>query len=227
MSSIRARLETVRQRISLAEQEFARTPGSVRLLAVSKTRPVSDLVAALTAGQQLFGESYVQEALPKIEALAGHDVEWHFIGGIQSNKTQDIAANFDWVHSVDRVKIAQRLNDQRPAHLPRLQLCLAVNISGEKSKSGTDPGQVAELAAAVAALPRLQLRGLMVIPAVCNTFERQREPFRALRRLLEDLRARGFDLDTLSMGMSGDMEAAIAEGATIVRIGTDVFGPRP
>jgi len=187
---------------------------------------------AHAAGQRDFGENYVQEALAKIEALADlrSDIVWHLIGPLQSNKTREVAAHFDWVHSVDRLKLAQRLSDQRPPELAPLQVCLQVNISGEESKSGVAPAGAPGLARAVAALPRLKLRGLMAIPEPAQDFEAQRVPHRALRELMESLNAEGLGLDTLSMGMSADLEAAVAEGATLVRIGTAIFGeraPRP
>lgn len=196
------------------------------MLAVSKTRGAEEVRAAAALGLRDFGENYVQEGLAKIESLTGLNLCWHFIGPIQSNKTRAIAEHFDWVHSVDRLKIAQRLSAQRPAQLPDLQVCLQVNISGEDSKSGVDPTELTALATAVAQLPRLQLRGLMAIPAPSDTLARQREPFARLRNALVELQATLPMLDTLSMGMSGDLEAAIAEGATIVRVGTDLFGPR-
>ena len=203
-------------------------PGSVQLLAVSKTQPAEALRRAFHAGQRRFGESYVQEALTKLEQLGDCPLEWHFIGPLQSNKTKHIAAHFDWVHSIDRFKIAERLNDQRPPGLPPLNVCLQVNISGERTKSGVALAELADLAAAVHALDRLRLRGLMAIPAPCADFEAQRRPFRALREALEALNAQlGLTLDTLSMGMSDDLEAAVAEGATMVRIGTAIFGERP
>jgi len=183
---------------------------------------------AYDAGLRDFGENYVQEALAKIAALAPlrGEIAWHLIGPLQSNKTREVAANFDWVHSVDRLKLAQRLSEQRPAHLPPLQVCLQVNISGEASKSGVAPGEAAALAHAVAALPRLRLRGLMAIPEPAGDFEAQRAPHRALRELMNALQAQGLALDTLSMGMSADLEAAVAEGATWVRVGTAIFGAR-
>ncbi|MDZ7804809.1 YggS family pyridoxal phosphate-dependent enzyme [Thiohalophilus sp.] len=226
MNSIAQRLETVRARITQAEQQAGRAPGSVRLLAVSKTRPIDDLRAALVAGQTCFGENYLQDALPKIAALADEPIEWHYIGPIQSNKTREIAEHFAWVHSVDRLKIARRLGEQRPAHLPPLNLCLQINTSGEASKSGIAPDEALELARALADLPHLQLRGLMTIPAPAEDFEQQRMPFRRLRELYDQLNGQGLALDTLSMGMTGDMEAAIAEGSTMVRIGTAIFGAR-
>jgi pyridoxal phosphate enzyme (YggS family) len=198
-------------------------------MAVSKTCPGVSVREAFVAGQRDFGENYVQEALAKIAELADlrADIRWHLIGPLQSNKTREVAARFDWVHSVDRLKLAQRLSDQRPDDLPPLQVCLQVNISGEDSKSGVDPDAVLALAQAVAKLPRLQLRGLMAVPEPAADFAAQRAPHRALRELFERLNAQGLGLDTLSIGMSGDLEAAIAEGATWVRIGTAVFGSRP
>lgn len=212
--------------MTIACQAAKRTPESVQLLAVSKTFPVEDIRAAHEAGQTAFGESYAQEALEKIAALAGLGLEWHYIGPLQSNKTRPVAENFAWVHAVDRLKIAERLGSQRPASLPDLNVCLQVNISGEASKSGVAPADTLALARQVAAVPRLRLRGLMAIPEAANDFEAQRQPFRRLRELLDTLNAEGLHCDTLSMGMSGDMEAAIAEGATIVRVGTAIFGAR-
>lgn len=202
------------------------------LLAVSKTCTAESVREAFEAGQRDFGENYVQEALGKIAALEDRrsEVTWHLIGPLQSNKTREVAANFDWVHSVDRLKLAQRLSDQRPGDLAPLQVCLQVNISGEASKSGVAPAEALALARAVAALPRLRLRGLMAIPEPASDLDAQRAPHRALRELLESLNAQGLALDTLSMGMSADLEAAVAEGATCVRIGTAIFGvraPRP
>jgi len=225
MSTIAERLTQVRLRIAQAAMAAGRDPASIRLLAVSKTRPVSDLEAALAAGQTAFGESYLQDALLKIAAI-GERAEWHFIGPIQSNKTRQIAGHFAWVHSVDRLKIAQRLSEQRPRQLPPLNVCLQVNTSGESTKGGVSPEETETLAATVATLPHLRLRGLMTIPAYTTAVEQQRQPFALLRRLQEQLNANGFELDTLSMGMSNDLEAAIAEGATLVRIGTAIFGPR-
>jgi pyridoxal phosphate enzyme (YggS family) len=202
----------------------------VELLAVSKTFGADAVIAAAEAGQAAFGENYLQEALEKIAAVRATrpdlELEWHFIGPIQSNKTRPIAEHFDWVHSVDREKIAHRLSEQRPAHLPPLNSCLQVNISGEASKSGVLPTDVIAVAQAIAALPRLRLRGLMAIPEAEGDAEQQRAPFRQLHALFDQLRAEGLALDTLSMGMSGDMAAAIAEGATIVRIGSAIFGTR-
>lgn len=223
MDSYRA----VTARTAEAARRYGRDPASVRLLAVSKTFPAEAVRALAGLGQRDFGENYLQEALDKMRALADLDLCWHFIGPIQSNKTHEIAENFTWVHSIDRIKVARRLSEQRPAALPPLQVCIQVNISGEASKSGVTPGGLVDLAAEVAALPRLTLRGLMSIPAPETGFEAQREVFRRLRLALEDLRARGLALDTLSMGMSDDLEAAIAEGSTLVRVGSAIFGARP
>jgi pyridoxal phosphate enzyme (YggS family) len=191
-------------------------------------QPADAIREAHAAGQQMFGENYVQEALDKINTLADlrPKIEWHLIGPLQANKTRVVAEAFDWVHSVDRLKIAERLSDQRPSHLPPLSICLQVNISAEISKSGLSPDNVRPLAHEIARLPRLRLRGLMAIPEPASTFAAQREPHRALHSLFEQLRADGLDLDTLSMGMSADMEAAILEGATMVRVGTAIFGSR-
>jgi PLP dependent protein len=223
--NISERLEAVRARIALVEREAGRPPQSVELIAVSKTQPASAISAAIAAGQHHFGENYLQEALTKQSELANMpDLVWHFIGPIQSNKTAPIAAHFDWVHSVDRFKIAQRLSEQRPEGLAPLNICLQVNVSHEDSKSGVDLTELSALAQAVAVLPRLHLRGLMAIPAPTADPASQRAPFRILRQALESLNIPG--LDTLSMGMSDDLEAAIQEGATFVRIGTAVFGHR-
>lgn len=230
MSSIDANLQEVKGRIGRACVAAGRSAQSVTLLAVSKTFGPGVVRAAVAAGQRDFGENYVQEALAKIDALADRRAElrWHLIGPLQGNKTRVVAENFDWVHGVDRLKIAERLAAQRPAGLPPLQLCLQVNVSGEASKSGVSPDDLPALAQAVAALPRdrVRLRGLMSIPAPAEGFDAQRRPHRRLRELLDDLNSRGLGLDTLSMGMSADLEAAIAEGATIVRVGTAIFGPR-
>ncbi|GIX24752.1 MAG: YggS family pyridoxal phosphate enzyme [Caldimonas sp.] len=228
MATITQNIQQVRDRIAAACASAQRDVQSVTLLAVSKTFGAAAVREALAAGQHRFGENYVQEALQKMAALADvrSQIEWHLIGPLQSNKTKAVAEHFDWVHSVDRLKIAQRLSEQRPAHLPPLQVCLQVNISGEASKSGLPPAEVGALARQVAALPRLRLRGLMAIPEPSDDPQAQRRPHRALRELLAGLRAQGLALDTLSMGMSADLEAAIAEGATIVRVGTAIFGPR-
>lgn len=220
------RRQTVLARILAAEQRFQRQPGAVRLLAVSKVQPTAAIIALAAAGQSCFGENYVQEALDKIAELAALRLEWHLIGPLQANKTRTVAENFAWVHSVDRLKIAERLSAQRPAGLPPLNVCLQVNIDREPAKHGLDPGEVATVAQAVAGLPRLRLRGLMAIPAPVADFAAQRRPLARLRELQESLNAAGLALDTLSMGMSDDLEAAIAEGATLVRIGTALFGPR-
>ncbi len=220
------RLAHVERRIREAETRFGRPPGCVQLLPVSKTRPATDMAQLASAGHRAFGESYLQEALDKQEALTGLGLEWHFIGPIQSNKTRPIAHYFDWAHSVDREKVARRLSDQRPGDLPPLNVCLQVNISDEAAKSGVSPAALGALASCVDALPGLCLRGLMAIPARESDFERQRAAFRCLREAFDRLKADGFLLDTLSMGMSGDLEAAIAEGATLVRVGSDIFGPR-
>lgn len=224
--TIAQRLTAVNEQIRSAELKYGRKPGSVQLLAVSKTRPVEDLLEAQQAGQHAFGENYLQDALPKIEAMREPRPEWHFIGPIQSNKTREIAEHFDWVHSVDRLKIARRLSEQRPADRPPLSICLQVNIDNEASKSGVLPDEVLTLASEIQPLAHLRLRGLMAIPRASHDFEQQRQSFGHVRELFEQLQQQGFALDTLSMGMSNDLEAAIAEGATLVRIGTAIFGER-
>ena len=226
MHDVGAALGTVRARIGELERRYRREPGSVALLAVSKTRPPAAVRAALAAGQRAFGENHLQNAMTKVEALAGHGASWHFIGAVQSNKTRPIAARFDWVHGIEREKIAARLCAQRPAGRGPLDVCIEVNVSGEDTKSGVPPERVEPLARAVRERPGLRLRGLMAIPRPAADFEAQRAPFRLLREILDDLNAKGLGLDTLSMGMTADLEAAIAEGATIVRIGTAIFGPR-
>jgi pyridoxal phosphate enzyme (YggS family) len=226
MANLAERLSTVLARLREAERCYHRPPGSVALLAVSKTQPAAVIAALAAAGQRQFGENYLQEALEKIEALRQLDLEWHFIGPLQSNKTRGIAENFAWVHSLDRLKLAQRLSEQRPDTLPALNICLQVNISDEASKRGLNAAELADVAHAVAELPRLRLRGLMAIPAPSTDFVAQRGSFTHLRELQATLIATGVELDTLSMGMSDDLEAAIAEGATIVRVGTAIFGPR-
>ena len=225
-SRIAERLAQVEQRIAAAARSCDRDPNAVRLIAVSKTRPVSDILEAHEAGQRAFGENYLQDALPKIEALQEYPLEWHFIGRIQSNKTRDIASHFHWVHTLSSAKHARRLSDQRPADLPPLQVCIQVNISGEASKSGVTPGETLELARSTASLPRLELRGLMTMPPADSSEAQQRRIFGELRHLLETLNRSGLAMDSLSMGMSNDMQAAICEGATMVRIGTAIFGPR-
>ncbi len=226
MNEIPERLAQVRRRIHDAALTCGRNPEEIALLAVSKTKPAADVRAAYAAGQHLFGENYLQDALPKIAELDDCTIEWHFIGRIQGNKTADISRHFAWVHGLDKLRHAELLDRHRPPELAPLQVCLQVNLSGESSKGGADAGALRELAAAVAELPRLRLRGLMTMPDPHAAAERQRADFARLRRLLDDLNAAGLELDTLSMGMSGDMEAAIAEGSTMVRIGTDIFGPR-
>ncbi|MBB3233095.1 YggS family pyridoxal phosphate-dependent enzyme [Halomonas stenophila] len=222
-------LTAARHRLAAALADAGRAPGAARLLAVSKTKPAALIREAWQLGQREFGENYVQEALDKQAELADlDDIVWHFIGPLQSNKSRDVAARFAWVHSVDREKIARRLNDQRPPGLAPLNVCLQVNISGEASKAGVRLEELPALAEAVRAMPRLALRGLMAIPAPADTPAAQRAPFARLREALEALRARfpDADLDTLSMGMSGDLEAAVQEGATLVRLGTAIFGER-
>jgi pyridoxal phosphate enzyme (YggS family) len=226
LQTIPARLDAVRRRIAAAAAQARRDPATIRLLAVSKTRPASDLRVAHAAGQVAFGESYVQEALDKQARLADLPLEWHFVGRVQSNKTAAIAEHFQWVHGLGDLKHARRLDAQRPAGRDLLDVCLQVNISGEASKGGVAPAAAGPLAAAVADLPRVRLRGLMVIPAPAPDTQHQRDAFRRARELYESIKATGLPLDTLSMGMSDDLEAAIAEGATIVRIGTAIFGPR-
>jgi pyridoxal phosphate enzyme (YggS family) len=226
MSSIESNLQVVRARIAAAARAAGRDPGAIVLLAVSKTFAAESVRAAHAAGQREFGENYVQEAVEKITVLAPLGLKWHFIGPIQSNKTRSIAENFDWVHSVARENIALRLSQARPEHLGPLDICLQVNVSGEASKSGVQPEDVGALAAAVRALPRLRLRGLMAVPEPSEDVALQRRRSGELRMLLEQLNAAGFGLDTLSMGMSQDLEAAVMEGATIVRVGTAVFGER-
>lgn len=228
MTTLQDRLNAVQARIAQACIQARREPGSITLLAVSKLHPAQAVRDAAAAGQRAFGENYVQEGLDKMTALQDLRtlLQWHLIGPLQSNKTRAVAEAFDWVHSVDRLKIAQRLSDQRPDHLAPLNVCLQVNISGEASKSGLPPEEVAQVAHAVAALPRLRLRGLMAIPEPAPGVDAQRAPHRALRLLLEDLRQQGLALDTLSMGMSDDLEAAVAEGSTLVRVGTAIFGAR-
>ena len=230
MSTIEQNLQAVRDSIAQAAVEAQRAPADVTLLAVSKTFGADAVLAAMRAGQMAFGENYLQEALDKIafvkEASPRHVPAWHFIGPIQSNKTRPIAEHFDWVHTVEREKIAARLSEQRPAGLPDLNICLQVNISGEASKSGVTPMDLPALAHAVALLPRLRLRGLMAIPEPETDVTLQRRAFAQLRALYEQLKADGLALDTLSMGMSADLRAAVLEGATIVRVGSAIFGSR-
>lgn len=219
-------ISEVRQQIATCCAQYQRNSADVTLLAVSKTKPAELLRAAYEAGQRDFGENYLQESLDKQQELADLAITWHFIGPIQSNKTRAIAEHFQWVHSVDRLKVARRLSEQRPPELPPLNICLQVNISAEESKSGITVDELPELAREVAALPNLTLRGLMAIPAPAESLAEQRAPLAALRKALETLKAEHPQLDTLSMGMSGDLEAAIAEGSTMVRIGTAIFGAR-
>lgn len=226
MTPIFANLQAVRARIDAAARACGRDPATISLLAVSKTWPAEFVRQAAAAGQRSFGENYVQEGCDKIDGLADLGLDWHFIGPLQSNKTRAVAERFAWVHSVDRLKIAQRLSEQRPAQLPPLQVCVQVNISGEDSKSGCAPAEVPDLCRQVAALPQLCLRGLMAIPAPVDEPALQRQAFSRLRDLARQLQRAGLPLDTLSMGMSHDLEAAIAEGSTLVRVGTAIFGTR-
>jgi pyridoxal phosphate enzyme (YggS family) len=228
MATIAANLQQVRARIAAACAMAQRRVESVTLMCVSKTVPAGAVREAFDAGARAFGENYVQEGIDKMAALASlrSSVEWHLIGPLQSNKTRGVAAQFDWVHSIDRLKVAERLAEQRPAGMPPLQVCLQVNISGESTKSGLAPDAVADVAKAVAALPRLRLRGLMAIPEPAPDLQAQRRPHAALRELLHSLQHAGLALDTLSMGMTADLEAAVLEGATIVRVGSAIFGAR-
>ena len=225
-SQIGSRLASVKADIKRMEARYQRAPGSVCLVAVSKTMPAGDVLEARLRGQHEFGESYVQEAVKKITALEDRELRWHFIGPLQKNKTRLVAQHFDWVHSVDRLIIAERLSTQRPATLAPLQVCIQVNVDREASKSGVSVNEALDLARALQGLPQIRLRGLMAIPQADNDVGRQRQRFAQLRKLLEHLNQFGLNLDTLSMGMSGDLEAAIAEGATIVRVGTAIFGKR-
>ena len=224
--NLASNLTAVTDRIRVAEHQAHRTPQSVTLLAVSKTKQAALIEAASAAGQRCFGENYAQEAVEKAEALKHLNLECHFIGPIQSNKTRGLATHMDWIHTVEREKIARRLNDQRPDDMAPLNICLQVNISGEASKAGILSTEVLTLADAISALPKLRLRGLMAIPAPSEGIDAQRRPFKALKDIWDELKGTYPELDTLSMGMSGDLEAAVLEGATIVRIGTDVFGAR-
>jgi pyridoxal phosphate enzyme (YggS family) len=228
--SIAENIAKVRLSIGQAATQHGRNPASVHLLAVSKTFGAEAVIDAANAGQVAFGENYLQEAIDKQQVVQtlrpDLALEWHFIGPIQSNKTRPIAEHFAWAHAVDREKIARRLSEQRPPNLPPLNICLQVNVSGEDSKSGVAPGEVLALAEVVATLPGLRLRGLMAIPEPAEDFESQRKPFALLHALQQQLSEAGIPTDTLSMGMSADMNAAIAEGATIVRIGTAIFGKR-
>ena len=225
-NTIAHNIKAIKTLILQLEKKYDREAGSVQLLAVSKTRPIGDIRSAFAENQVDFGENYLQDALSKVQNISEQNVKWHFIGPIQSNKTRQIAENFDWVHTIDRIKIAKRLSEQRPTSLSPLNLCIQVNISGEENKSGVAVDEILSLAKQIQALPNINLRGLMAIPQSSLGFETQRQPFRLLSELKHELNNEGFDLDVLSMGMSNDMEAAIAEGATMVRIGTAIFGAR-
>lgn len=226
MASITENISVVRQHIDQSARASSRSPGNVLLLAVSKTQGPDQVRQAFDAGQRDFGENYVQEALAKIAALSLPDIRWHFIGPIQSNKTREIAEHFDWVHSVDRIKIAERLSAQRPVGKSPLNVCVQVNVSAEDSKSGVVLAEVDAVCAAISQLNNLNLRGLMAIPAPCGNYEQQRLVFRPLAELLHSLKAQHPTLDTLSIGMSADFDAAIAEGSTIIRVGSAIFGAR-
>lgn len=226
MQTLDTRFRQLHDRIAAAEKQFNRQPGSVQLLAVGKTQPLDAIAHIYKLGQRNFGENYLQEALPKIQGLSDLAIQWHFIGRIQANKTREIAECFDWVHSVDRLRIAQRLNDQRPGNRAPLNICLQINLEDETGKGGMAPGDAPRLAEQIAILPRLKLRGLMCIPAEHPDFESQRRVFARMRLLQEAINRQGAALDTLSMGMSNDLEAAIAEGSNMIRIGTALFGPR-
>ncbi len=227
MIRVTENLAIIRDLLHQAAIDAGRDPESVRLVAVSKKHPVAAVLEAANAGQRDFGENFVQEGVDKIEQAGRDDLVWHFIGHLQSNKTRDAAKYFDWVHTIDRFKIARRLAEQRPADKPALNVCIQVNVDQEASKSGVAPEEAVELAAQVAGLDRLRLRGFMCIPEATDDVDRQRRAFQTMRELAETARERGLDTDTLSMGMTADYAAAIAEGATLVRIGTAVFGPRP
>jgi len=224
MNPIKQRLKKINSQIRHAEYAAGRTKNAVQLLAVSKTKPAADIVIAYQAGQRIFGESYLQEALLKQQALSAFDISWHFIGPIQSNKTKAIASHFSWVHSVDRLKIAKRLSEQRPSHLPDLNICLQVNISNETTKSGVMLAQLPALIEQVSQLPKICLRGVMAIPEPASDFETQCQPYRELYQTVKAMNK--LELDTFSFGMTGDLKAAIAEGSTMVRIGTALFGER-
>ncbi|MBL4647858.1 MAG: YggS family pyridoxal phosphate-dependent enzyme [Gammaproteobacteria bacterium] len=224
--TIAQNLQHVCKRIADTAQRCHRSAHTVNLLAVSKTRSIDDIVHAINAGQTRFGENQLQEAITKINALQDYHLEWHFIGHIQSNKTREIAHYFTWVHSIDRYKIAKRLNEQRPAHMPPLNICLQINLDEEATKSGITIDELPPLIIKIQSLTHLHLRGLMAIPAKQQDYHAQQNTFAKLRRAFVELQQQGFPLDTLSMGMSHDLEAAIEQGATIVRIGTDIFGER-
>jgi len=226
MENIQASLARLKQEIHKVEAQYGRASGSVTLLAVSKLRPIADIRTARACGQLQFAENYVQEALEKIHLINDPSVTWHFIGPIQSNKTRSIAEHFHWVHSLDRLKTARRLHDARPAHLPPLNVCIQINISREQTKAGIAPDALPEFIEKCRDLPKLRLRGLMALPEPANDFDQQRLPFRLLKNLFDDLCRACPGCDTLSMGTTQDMQAAIAEGSTMVRIGTALFGPR-
>ena len=226
MHDIENNLLAIRAQIDAAAKAAGRDPAAIRLLAVSKKKPASDIRAAYAAGQRDFGENYLQEALHKMDELRDLDISWHFIGAIQSNKTRDIAANFAWAHCIERAKIARRLSAQRPAELPPLNVCIQVNLDDEASKAGIALGEVSQLAREIVDLPQIRLRGLMTIPAPRSDEAEQRAAFARLAAAQQSLQKQGIDCDTLSMGMTGDMTAAIAEGSTLVRIGTAIFGER-
>ena len=226
MIGVTENLRKIRDLLHFAAIEASRDPADVRLLAVSKKQPLEKIREAYAAGQREFGENFVQEGVEKIAAMDKDDITWHFIGHLQSNKTRVVAENFDWVHTIDKLKTARRLSEQRPDGLPPLNVCLQVNVDDEESKSGVTPEALPDLAAACAKLPNIRLRGLMCVPAIREEPDAQRMPFAALRELAEKLRTDGVDTDTLSMGMTADFRAAILEGATIVRIGTALFGER-
>ena len=229
MPTIQENITAVQKRLQQAASDAGRNPAEIQLLAVSKTRNIAQISQAITAGVFCFGENYLQEAMDKIDQLDDSKLDWHFIGPLQSNKTRQAAENFAWVHTVDRVKIAQRLSAQRPDDMPALNICLQINIDNEASKSGFNRDQAVEVAATIAQLPKLKLRGLMAIPKLRTVYKEQRQAFAQLRVLMEQINStldNCHKLDTLSMGMSADLEAAVAEGATLVRVGTDIFGTR-
>lgn len=226
MIKVTENLWKIQDLLRAAAVDAGRAPESVKLLAVSKRKPVESILEAAAAGQRDFGENFAQEGVDKIDATGREDLIWHFIGHLQSNKTRLVAERYDWVHTIDRIKIARRLSEQRPHHAGDLNVCIQVNVDDEKGKSGIHPDDVDGMASEITVLPKLKLRGLMCIPAVRSGMDEQRKPFAVLRKLLESLQQQGFEVDTLSMGMSADYPAAIREGATIVRIGTLLFGER-
>jgi PLP dependent protein len=225
-STIKDRLHVVQEQILEAEARYGRAPGSVELLAVSKTKPLAMVLEALDCGQVSFGENQLQDAMTKVEGIGVRKAVWHFIGPVQSNKTRTIATHFDWVHSIDRLRVAERLSTQRPEQAAPLNVCVQFNVSGEGSKSGVNRDELRDLCRAVSTLPGLTLRGLMAIPAPAPSFEAQREALCQVREALESVQTGGIPMDTLSMGMTADLEAAVAEGSTMVRIGTAIFGSR-